>query len=159
MCRGVTRLDEDWGKKQVWRPHVRLVEANVLHWRKCLWHCCDFLAPRSDSASGELCPLPLSLRPWWCAIKIGKFSENKQIFTTERHEVLFHEHLQFWTQYAMALQLHTLPRRLLTPFHVSSCSFCVTSFPAPRVFRRGPVSVLLIIKLFRHSTGYLFKVR
>jgi len=56
---GVTRLDGAWGKKQVWRPHVRtwgLSEANVLLWKKCLWHCCDFLVPSSDSAPGELCP-------------------------------------------------------------------------------------------------------
>jgi len=26
---------------------------------------------------------------------IGKISENKQIFKSERHELLFHEHLQF----------------------------------------------------------------
>ena len=37
-----------WDKKQVWRPHVRalgLSEANILHWRKCLWHCWDFPTP------------------------------------------------------------------------------------------------------------------
>ena len=48
MCRGVTRLDGAWGKKQVWCPHVRtwgLSEANVLFWKKCFWHLCDFLAP------------------------------------------------------------------------------------------------------------------
>jgi len=31
---------------QVWRPHVwtwGLSEANVLFWKKCLWHCCNFL--------------------------------------------------------------------------------------------------------------------
>jgi len=28
---------------------------NVLHWRKNLWHCCDFSAPPSDSASRALC--------------------------------------------------------------------------------------------------------
>jgi len=50
MCRSVTRLDGAWGKKQVWRPHVRtwgLSEANVglLFWKKWLWHCCDFMTP------------------------------------------------------------------------------------------------------------------
>jgi len=53
-----------WGKKQVWRPHVRtwgLSEANVLCWRKYWWDCWDFwrppseLAPHSDSAPGKLC--------------------------------------------------------------------------------------------------------
>jgi len=60
MCREVTRLDGAWGKKQVWRPHVwtwGLSEANVLFWKKCLWHCWDFLVPRSDSAPGDLFPL------------------------------------------------------------------------------------------------------
>ena len=32
----------------------------------------------------------------WCyAIRIGKCSENKQIFITERHKLQFHEHQQF----------------------------------------------------------------
>jgi len=68
--RGVTRLDGAWSKKQVWRPHVRTwdrSEANVLYWRKYLWHFWDFWhcwaspavirRPHSDSASGGLCPL------------------------------------------------------------------------------------------------------
>ena len=43
----LTRLDGARGKKKVWRPYVRiwgLSEANVLYWRKCLWHCWDFSA-------------------------------------------------------------------------------------------------------------------
>ena len=46
--RGVTRLEGAWGKNQICCPHVRtwgLSEANVLHWRKYLWHCWDFSAP------------------------------------------------------------------------------------------------------------------
>jgi len=34
---------------QVWCPHVwtwGLWEANVLFWKKWLWHCCNFLPPR-----------------------------------------------------------------------------------------------------------------
>jgi len=53
--RGVTRLDGARAKKQIWRPHVQTwdpSEANVLCWRKCMWHCWDFSAP------GELRP------PW-----------------------------------------------------------------------------------------------
>jgi len=37
-------------KKQVWRPHVQncgLSEANVLYWRKYLWHRWDFSVPPS----------------------------------------------------------------------------------------------------------------
>jgi len=48
ISRGVMRLDGAQGKKQVWRPNVRswgLSEANVLHWRKYLWHCCTVSAP------------------------------------------------------------------------------------------------------------------
>jgi len=45
---GAIRLDGSRSKKQVWRPHFRtwsLPEANVLYWKKCLWHCWDFSAP------------------------------------------------------------------------------------------------------------------
>jgi len=137
MCRGVTRLDGAWVKKQVWRPHVRtwgLSEANVLFWKKCFSHCCDYLATSSDSVPGEFCPLASpSLRLWGYSIKIGKFSENKPIFKSERHELLFHEHLQFsntiWHGSCTYCQ-----QRLMAAFHVSSCSFCVTIMPAPRVF-------------------------
>ena len=47
MGRGATRLDGAWGKKQAWRLLVGnwgLAEANVLYWRKYLWHCLDFSA-------------------------------------------------------------------------------------------------------------------
>jgi len=46
--RGVTRLDGARGKKQVRRPRVRtwgLSEANLLFWRKYLWHFWYFSAP------------------------------------------------------------------------------------------------------------------
>ena len=70
--RGVTRLDGTWGKKQVWQPHIRswgLSEANIVYWRKYLTLLWLFGGPRSDmapsnSAPGELYPLPPSLRPW-----------------------------------------------------------------------------------------------
>ena len=64
-ARGATRLDGARGKKQVWRPYVRtwgLSEANVVHWSSC-----DivrtFRHPHSDSAPGELCPLPPVITP------------------------------------------------------------------------------------------------
>ena len=47
ISRGVTRLDGNRGKKDVWRSHVRirgLSEANV-PLKKYLSHCCDFSAP------------------------------------------------------------------------------------------------------------------
>jgi len=57
MYRGVMRLDGTRCIKQVWCPHVwtwALSEANVLYWRKCLWHFWTFRRPSSDSAPGEL---------------------------------------------------------------------------------------------------------
>jgi len=59
MYRGVTRLVGARGKK-----HVRtwdLSEANLLYWRKCLWHFWTFRRPSSDSAPGKL---RSSLHPW-----------------------------------------------------------------------------------------------
>ena len=107
-------------------------------------------SPRSDSASGELSPWPPPLRPWWSAIKIGKFSENKQIFKSEPHELLFNKHLQFsntiHTPWPCSYTCTDCQQRLLAAFQVSSCSFWLTPLPAPRVFRRGPVFVLRIIK-------------
>jgi len=74
--KGAIRLDSTWGKKQVWCSNVRnwgLSEANVLYWRKYLWHCWDFLVPphpfvgpaviwrcHSNSALGNCIPLHLS---------------------------------------------------------------------------------------------------
>jgi len=67
--RGVTRLDGARDKKQVWRPHVRtwgLSEEKALYWRKCLWHCWDFLAPpKRFGARGIALLLAPSLRPCW----------------------------------------------------------------------------------------------
>jgi len=104
-----------------------------LYWRKCLWHCCDFLGPRSDSAYGQLFPLaPPSLYPGWCAIKIGNFSENEQIFKSERHELLFQEHLQFSNTIRHG-SCTDCQQRLLAASQVFSCSFCVTARPAPHV--------------------------
>ena len=66
--RGVTRLDGTRGKRQVWRPYVRtwdLSEANVLYWRKYLWHCWDFMAPSYwFGARGIVLPFPPLLCPW-----------------------------------------------------------------------------------------------
>jgi len=58
------------------RPTVLKKVVTTLLW---------LFAPCSDSAPAKLFPLDLSLRLWCYAIKIGKFSENKQIFNSERH--------------------------------------------------------------------------
>jgi len=54
-----------------------------------------FWPPAVIRHQGNCAPLTPSLRLWCHAIKIGKFSESKQIFKSERHELLFHEHLEF----------------------------------------------------------------
>ena len=134
MCRGVTRLDGAWDKKKVWRPHIRtwgLWEANVLFW-KSAYGIVSFGPPQWFGVRG-IFPLPHSLRLWCYAIKIGKCSENKQIFISERHELLFHKHLQFLNTILHGCCTDCQPR-LLAVIQVSSCSFCVTCMPAPRVF-------------------------
>ena len=66
--RGVTRSDGARGKKQVWRPHVRnwdLSEANLLYWKKYLWHCWNFSAFLAvNGRLGNYVPLRPSLRLW-----------------------------------------------------------------------------------------------
>jgi len=100
--------------------------------KKCLWHCCDFLPPAVIRRPRNCAP---SLRLWCNAIQIGKFSEKKQIFKSERHEILFHEHLQFSNTIGLPHGFCTdCQQRFLAACRVSSCSFCVTSMPAPRVF-------------------------
>jgi len=58
---GVARVDGARAKKQVWCPHVwtlGLSVANVLHWRKILWHCWDFSAsPIMVRRAGNCAPL------------------------------------------------------------------------------------------------------
>jgi len=56
---GCNRLNGDCGKKQVWRPHVRIwarSQANLLYCGKYLWHCWNFRRLHSDLAPEELCP-------------------------------------------------------------------------------------------------------
>jgi len=93
--------------------------------KKCLWQCCDFWPPAVIRRPGNCTPLLPSLRLCCYAIKIiGKFSENKQIFKSERHELLFHEHLQFSNTIGLPHGSCTdCQQRLLATFHISSCSF------------------------------------
>jgi len=88
--RGVMTLDGARGKKQDGLPHVRnwgLSEVNVLYWRKYLWHCWNYLAPRSHSAPGDCThfapldtplhvPLSLSVR---CAAGLAELSFRQQL--------------------------------------------------------------------------------
>ena len=52
---------------------------------------------------GNCASLYPSLRPWWCAIKIGKFSENEQIFKSEVMSFYSINICNFRTQYGMDL--------------------------------------------------------
>jgi len=72
VCRDVTRLDGVRSKNQVWRPNFRtwgLSAANVLYWKKYLWHCWDLPAPsavigRPRQWFVALGIMPLWLSPW-----------------------------------------------------------------------------------------------
>ena len=88
-----------------------------------------------------------------CVTKLGKFSENKQIFKSERHVLLFHERLQFSNKIRYG-SCTDCQQKSLEACRFFSCNFCVTYMPAPRFFRRGPVCVCLIIKFLRHLTSH-----
>jgi len=168
MCRGVTKLNSAWGKKQVWRPHARtwdLSEANVLFWKKCLWHC-DFLASlRRDSAPGELYPLaPLVTSRVFC--NKNRKIYNKQILNNKINKFSSPNVMNFYsmnicnfrTQYGMDLA-HTANKGYWRHFRFLRVVFVSLLCLPHAFFRRGLVFVLLIIKLFRHSTCYSLKVR
>jgi len=120
--------------------------------------CCDifvtFRPPAVIRRPQNCAPFPPWLR-FWCYTKIGKFSEKKQIFKSEGHELLFHEHLQFSNTIRHG-SCTDYQHRLLATFQVSSCRFVSLLCLPHTFFRRGPVLVLLVIKLFRHSTSSLF---
>jgi len=94
VARGVSRLGGARGKKKNWRPHVRtwtLSEANLLYWRKYLWHCWDISAStRSDSAPGKLDP-PLPPRyAFLCGlIKVVFSIFELEIFHNTSFQVIF----------------------------------------------------------------------
>ena len=112
-----------------------------------------FGPPAVIRCPGNYAPLPPLSRLWCYGMKIGKFSESKQIFKSERHE-----HLQFSKTVLRHGTCTDCQQRLHAAFQVSSCRF--VSLPClPHAFlRRGPVFVLLIIKVFGHLTRKFFKV-
>jgi len=120
--------------------------------KKSACHCWYFLTSRSDSAPGELCPLAPSLRLWCYVIKIGKLSESKPIFKSERHE-----HLQFSNTIRHG-SCTECQQRLLAAFQVSLFSFVSLLCLRPAFFRRGPVC-FVNNKSFRTFNKLLFKVR
>ena len=125
--------------------------------KKCLWHCCDFLVTSSDLAPGEFCSLAPLVTSLVLFNQTRKIFRKYKIFKSERDELLFHEHLQFSNIIRHGSCTDCQER--LPAFHVFSCSFCVITMPCPmRFFRRGPVLVFLIIKLFQRSASYFFEV-
>ena len=109
--------------------------------------------PRAVIWRPENCA-PLPLLPLWCyAIKIGKFSESKPNFKSERHE-----HLQFSNTIRRGSCIEC-QQRLLAAFQFFSYSFVSLLCLPHAFFRRGPVFVLLITKVFGRSTSYFFKIR
>jgi len=112
-----------------------------------------FWLPAVIRRPGSCDSLPPSLRLWCYAIKIRKFSEINQIFKSECHE-----HLQF-SNTIRHRSCTDWQQILLGAFQVSSCSLVPLLCLPHEFFRRGPVFLLLIMKLLRHSTSYIFKVR
>ena len=59
--------------------------------------------PCSHSVPRELCPLPSSLRPWWCAIKPENFSKIKKFSNPNVMNFYSMNICNFRTQYGMGL--------------------------------------------------------
>jgi len=113
-----------------------------------------FWPPQWLGARGIVPPCSPSLRLSGYAIKTGKFSE-KFIFKSERHELLFHEHLQC-SSTIRHRSCTNCQQNLLVAFQVSSCSFCVTSNPAPRVFSAWTCVCFANMKIFPTFNELLF---
>ena len=62
-----------------------------------------FGLPQWFGAWGIVPPCPHSLRPWWCSIKIVKFSENKQFSSPNVMNFYSMTICNFQTQYGMDL--------------------------------------------------------
>ena len=69
------------GKKQVWRPHVQTwdhSDANLLHWRKYLWHFGTFRRPAVIRWPGNCAPLaplvtPLAVTTFFHSLNLSFF--------------------------------------------------------------------------------------
>ena len=127
--------------------------------KKVLMTLLWLFGPCNYSAPGEFRPLLFSLRLRRYSIRIRKFSENKQIFKCDRHELLFCEHLQFSNTIAYRMDLaQTVNKGYWWHFKFLRVVFVSLQILSHAFFRRGPV-FLLIMKLFRHWTSYFFEVR
>ena len=135
MCRDVTRLDGAWGEETSLAAacsNLRSFGNKCTVLKKSTYDIVVAFRPQQwFGALGIVPSCPPSLRLWCYSIKIGKISENKHIFKSERHELLFREHLQF-SNTIRHRSCIDCQQRSLVAFHISSCSFCVTSMPTPR---------------------------
>jgi len=159
----VTRFVGAWGKKQVWRPHVRtwgLSETNVGYcFEKSV---CDivvtFWPPQWLGAHGIVPPFLPWLR-FWC------YAKNRKIFRKQKNvQVRWSWTSISWTSaiFEHKLLLHgsctDCQQRLLAAFQVSSCRFVSLLYLLHAFFRRGPVSCACFTsnKTFPTSKRLLF---
>ena len=133
----------------------RSFESKCTVLKNCIWHYCEFWPSAVIRRAGNCAPLPPSLRLWWYPIKIGKISENKQIVMSERHELLFHEHLHLSNTIRHG-SCTDCQQTLLAAFQVSSCSFRVTSMLAPRAFSAWTCACFANNKTFPTFSKLLF---
>ena len=94
-------------------------------------------------ARGIVPPCPPSLHLWCYSIKIGKFSENKQIFKFERHELLLHERSAIF-EHNRACILYRRPTKVtggISRFYVWFLSYFYCKRPAEQRFCSGNVFV------------------
>jgi len=92
-------------------------------------------------------------------MKIGNFSENKQIFKSERHVLLFHAHLQFSITVQHGMVLYRLPTKVTGGISFSFVHFLFHFYAWPMRFFDVDLCILLIIVFFRRSISYFYKVR
>jgi len=92
-------------------------------------------------------PLPLVTSLVLCDKTCKIFRKWTNFFKSERHE-----HLQFSNTIRHG-SCTEFQQRLLAAFQVSSCSFVSLLCLPHAFFRRGPVFVLLITKVFGRSTS------
>jgi len=158
-----------------WRNEVRWSLGQETHlaptcsnlrsfWSKCtvfkkvlmtfLW----LFSPQYFGARGIVPTCTHSLRLRCYAIKIRKFSENKKIFESVCHELLFHECLQFFNTIRHG-SFTDRQQRLLAAFQVSSYRFCVTYKPPTWLFSAWTGVCFTDNITFWHSTSYFFKVK
>ena len=121
---------------------------------------CDIVMTFGDSAPGELCRLSPSLRLWRYAIKSENFPKINKFSSPNVMNFYSMNICNFRTQSAYGMDLAQTANKRYCRHFKFLCVVFVSLLMLPHAFfRRGPVFVLLIIKIFRHSTSYFFEVR